>query len=276
MTHPDYPLAVLPSYELYQVAHIATFVADRLTRLRGGTTKAERGAAMEGLAAGRAALERALGATRPVALPEPIDAATFHTARRLIAAGPRWAEVVSLAPLGQQGWAVIGHVPGLGPVGARMADHVMAHAVRRHVLTQPVAELGAWAMTNRAQPVPVVPDRVDLAAAVHALDPRRDRDRAVAQRLLGVDRILDTVIRDRFAGVDLHAPFVVRPQPRTPPAPESAGPTPPTTPTTGGRQGARPRSTPSASANARRRMNRIGLHAPASSAPRVPRTNAGP
>ena len=92
-----------------------------------------------------------------------------------------------MAPLGQQGWAVIGHVPGLGPVGARMADHVMADTVRRHVLTQPVAELGAWAMTDRAQPVPVVPDRVDLAGAVHALDPRRDRDRAVAQRLLGVD-----------------------------------------------------------------------------------------
>ena len=77
MTQPDYPLAVLPSYELYQVAHIATFLADRLTRLRGATTKAERGAALDGLAAGRAALERALGATRPVALPEPIDAATF-------------------------------------------------------------------------------------------------------------------------------------------------------------------------------------------------------
>jgi len=60
MTQPDYPLAVLPSYELYQVAHIATFLADRLTRLRGATTKAERGAAMDGLAAGRAALERAL------------------------------------------------------------------------------------------------------------------------------------------------------------------------------------------------------------------------
>jgi hypothetical protein len=276
MTHPDYPLAVLPSYELYQVAHIATFVADRLARLRGATTKAERGAALDGLAAGRAALERALGATRPVALPEPIDAATFHTARGLIATGPRWAEVVSLAPLGQQGWAVIGHVPGLGPVGARMADHAMADAVRQHVLTQPVAELGAWAMTDRAQPVPVVPDRVDLAAAVHALDPRRDRDRAVAQRLLGVDRILDTVIRNRFAGVDLHAPFIVRPQPRTPPAPAAAGPTPPNTPTAGGRQSARPRSTPAASATARRRPNRIGLQAPASSAPRVPRTNAGP
>ncbi len=82
MTQPDYPLAVLPSYELYQVAHIATFVADRLARLRGATTKAERGAALDGLAAGRAALERALGATRPVALPEPIDAQTFASAGR--------------------------------------------------------------------------------------------------------------------------------------------------------------------------------------------------
>ena len=143
MTQPDYPLPVLASYELYQVAHIATFVADRLARLRGASTRAERGAAVHGVAAGRAALERALGATRPVTLPEPIDAQTFASARGLVAAGPRWAEVVSLAPLGQQGWAVIGHVPGLGPVGARMADHGMADAVRRHVLTQPVAELGA-------------------------------------------------------------------------------------------------------------------------------------
>ena len=46
MTQPDYPLPVLASYELYQVAHIATFVADRLARLRGASTKAERGAAV--------------------------------------------------------------------------------------------------------------------------------------------------------------------------------------------------------------------------------------
>jgi hypothetical protein len=275
MTQPDYPLAVLPSYELYQVAHIATFLADRLGRLRGVTTKAERGAALDGLAAGRAALERALGATRPVALPEPIDAATFHRARGLIATGPRWAEVVSLAPLGQQGWAVIGHVPGLGPVGARMADHVMADAVRRHVLTQPADELGAWAMTDRAQPVPVVPDRVDLASAVSALDPRRDRDRAVAQRLLGVDRILDTVIRDRFAGVDLHAPFVVRPQLRTPPAP-AAAPTTQPAPTPRARRGARPRSSAATGAVGSRHLCGIGPQVTTSRAPSVPRTNAGP
>jgi len=55
-------------------------------------------AALDGLAAGRAALERAVGATRPVALPEPIDAPTFHTARGLIAPGPRWAEVVPRSP----------------------------------------------------------------------------------------------------------------------------------------------------------------------------------
>ena len=32
MTQPDYPLPVLPSYELYQLAHIATFLADGLAR----------------------------------------------------------------------------------------------------------------------------------------------------------------------------------------------------------------------------------------------------
>ena len=69
MTQPDYPLPVLPSYELYQVAHIATFLADRLGRHRGAVTKAERAAAVGELVAGRTALERALGATRPVMLP---------------------------------------------------------------------------------------------------------------------------------------------------------------------------------------------------------------
>ena len=129
----------------------------------------------------------------------------------------------------------------------------------------------------------MLPDRVDLAAAVYALDPRRDRDRAVAQRLLGVDRILDTVIRDRFAGVDLHAPFVVRPQPRTPAAPV-AGPVSPTTQVRGARQGARPRSGAATGADAPRllnsdaprHLNRGGPQGATSSAPRVPRTNAGP
>ena len=274
MTQPDYPLPVLASYELYQVAHIATFVADRLARLRGASTKAERGAAVHGVAAGRAALERVLGATGPVTLPEPIDAQTFASARGLVAAGPRWAEVVSLAPLGQQGWAVIGHVPGLGPVGARMADHGMADAVRRHVLTQPVAELGAWAMIQHAQPRPVLPERVDLAGVVGSLDPRRDRDRAVALRLLGVDRVLDTVIRDRFAGVDLHAPFVVRPQPRST-AGLVAGANPQRTPTPPARPVARSRST-AARGVASRHLCGIGPQVTTSSAPRVPRTNAGP
>ena len=274
MTQPDYPLPVLASYELYQVAHIATFVADRLARLRGASTKAERGAAVHGVAAGRAALERALGATRPVTLPEPIDAQTFASARGLVAAGPRWAEVVSLAPLGQQGWAVIGHVPGLGPVGARMADQGMADAVRRHVLTQPVAELGAWAMTQHAQPRPVLPDRVDLAGVVGSLDPRRDRDRAVALRLLGVDRVLDTVIRDRFAGVDLHAPFVVRPQPRSPEAPVTSA-NPQRTPTPPARSVARSRSG-AARGGTSRQSRWIRPQVTTSNAPSVPRTNAGP
>ena len=147
MTQPDYPLPVLPSYELYQVAHIATFLADRLARHRGATTKAERSAAVDDLAAGRAALERALGASRPIGLPEPLDAHTFHTARGLVAAVPRWANVVSLAATGRQGWAVVGYVPGVGPVGARTGHRVIADALRHHLLTQPAEELGPWAIT---------------------------------------------------------------------------------------------------------------------------------
>lgn len=34
MTSPDYPLLAVPGHELYQLAHIATFVADGLARHR--------------------------------------------------------------------------------------------------------------------------------------------------------------------------------------------------------------------------------------------------
>ena len=48
MTQPDYPLPVLPSYELYQLAHIATFLADGLSRHHHARTAADRAAAVRG------------------------------------------------------------------------------------------------------------------------------------------------------------------------------------------------------------------------------------
>ena len=129
-------------------------------------------------------------------------------------------------------------------------------------------------MTQHAQPRPVLPDRVDLAGVVGSLDPRRDRDRAVALRLLGVDRVLDSVIRDRFAGVDLHAPFVVRPQPGSQAGPVASA-NAQRTPTPSARPVARSRSS-AARGGTSRQSRWIRPQVTTSNAPSVPRTNAGP
>jgi hypothetical protein len=219
MTIPDYPLPVLPSYELYQLAHIATFLADRLARHRTATTRADRAVALRDLGGGRTALEQAMNGLTPMPLPAPTDRETFHAARGLAAMGPRWAQVVSLAPVGEPGWAVIGYVPGAGPVGARTTSRPIADAVHHHLMTQPAAELAPWAITDREYKVPETPDRVDLAGVARSLDPASDRDRAVARHLRGLHPRVDAAISGRFAQVDLDAPLVVRPP--APPRPGS-------------------------------------------------------
>ena len=102
MTQPDYPLPVLPSYEMYQLAHIATFLADGLARHRVAATRNGRETAQRDIEAGQVAMARAHGGRSWMSLPTPIDADTFHAARGLIEPGPRWAHVVSLAPLGEE------------------------------------------------------------------------------------------------------------------------------------------------------------------------------
>ena len=64
MTGPDYPLLTVPGFELYQLAQLATFVADALARHRraaeAGARSARRAAAARDVHAGRLALARAI------------------------------------------------------------------------------------------------------------------------------------------------------------------------------------------------------------------------
>ena len=239
-----YPLLTLPANETYQLAHIATYIASALARRRAATGSSRsafraRARAVRDLAGGREALVRLTGATdgsgRLAAsqLPQPMDVATFNTARGLLRGGQRWAEVVSLAPAGGAGWAVLGHVPGLGPVGARVPTPELAEALRQHVLTRPAGELAPWAVTDRAHRMPVVPRQVDLPDFVTGLDPGSVDARAVAAALRGADRQTDAAISTRFAGIDLDVPPVLRPpepgtpQPATePPAEPGSAPEP--------------------------------------------------
>lgn len=218
MTSPDYPVMSLGGYETYQLAHIATFIADRLARhrlsRRGCAGRAARAAAVRDLALGAMAFDTAVGVSEPTPpgrLPQPLDAGTYTAARGLVSDGPRSAEVVSLAGIGEQGWAVVGHVPGRGPVGASAPTQDVAEALRTHILTRPVAELAPWAVTDTATEMPTLPDRIDPAQAIGHLDPDEAGDRAVAGALRGRDSYIDAAIRDRFRGVDLDAPSVVEP-----------------------------------------------------------------
>jgi hypothetical protein len=219
MTGPDYPVLALPGNEAYQLAHIATYIASAIARHRRAVGRSKdafnaRWAAARDIAGSREALARALGGKGQLPssqLPQAIDSRAFEAARKLLSGGPRWAEVVSLAAAGERGWAVLGHVPGVGPVGARLADQGLAEAVRQHLLTQPAAELSAWAVTDRRSRIPPLPDQVDLRAFVKNLDPATNNARAVAAALRGVDEQVDSAIGRRFAGVDLDEPIVVRP-----------------------------------------------------------------
>jgi hypothetical protein len=261
MTSEEYPLLTVPSYELYQLAHIATFIADAMARYRaagrGRQGREGRAEAVRDLAGGWAALDTATGAktaTPADQLPQPIDAPTFDIARKLVSDRPRSADIVSLASAGLEGWAVVGHVPGLGPVGARVASRDLADVLRQHLLTQPATALAPWAVTQASAPVTDIPDRVDLAAFVESLDPARLDARAVARHLRGIDRRTDAAIRTRFAGVDLDAPLTVTPRADAPPR------------LVAGSGAARPAEQDRAARP----------HAPAARAPRPPTTNAGP
>jgi hypothetical protein len=267
MTAPDYPLLALGGYETYQLAHIATYIAERFARHhaggRGREGRAARAEAVRDLAAAATALDAAVGATEPTPagqLPRPLDAATYAAARELISSGPRSAEVVSLAGAGGQGWAVVGHVPGIGPVGASVGTRDVADALRVHMLTRPVAKLAPWAVSQDPVLVPTLPQQVDLAAFIGQLDPAQPDHRAVAGALRGANRRTDAAIRGRFRGVDLDAPLVV--QPPTATTQTAAAPV---------RRALRPvgRSTP------RRAGRPSGIQKPAA-APIVPSTSAGP
>lgn len=226
MTTPDYPLMAPGGYETYQLAQIATFVAERLARhrtaRRGRAGVPDRAQAVRDLALAATALDAAGGAVEPgpngELLPRPLDAATYAEARGLLTPGHRWADVVSMAPAGGTGWAVIGNVPGVGPVGAQVATRAMAEGLMAHVLTMPAAAVAPWVVVREPVAVPTLPKQIDLAAAVEYLDPGCSEHRAVAAAMRGVDRRTDLAIRKRFRGVDLDAP-----QAAVPPAP---GPSP--------------------------------------------------
>jgi hypothetical protein len=206
MTGPDYPLLTIPGYELYQFAHLATFIVDALARHRAAAQQGDRAArraAARDVHAGRLATARATG-TPDLAggpLPRPLDTATYQAAQGLLAGQPeqRHAQVVSLAALGRTSWAVVGHIPQLGPVGAEVPTQHLAAALREHLLTRPTEELQGFAVTTR--PASLGVDRwrtADEAAAVAALDPRREQHAYVALALQGISAELDSAIDERF------------------------------------------------------------------------------
>lgn len=205
MTAPDYPLLSPGGYETYQLAQIATFIADGLARhrlsRRGRAGRSERADALRDLALGRAALDAARGAPEPTSassLPRSIDAATFESALRLSQTGERRADVVSMSGSGAPTWVVIGHVPGIGRVGAAADSADVAEGLRTHFLTRPAAELASWAVTDRAQRMPTLPEHVDLARAIEHLDPDDTRHRVVAAALQGPDPYIDAAVRRTF------------------------------------------------------------------------------
>jgi hypothetical protein len=258
MTAPDYPLLAIGSYETYQLAHIATFIAERLSRhrhaARGRDGRTARAEAARDLAGAATALDNATGTTTAATdLPRPLDRQAYAAARQLLTTGPRTADVVSLTGLGEAGWAVLGHVPGIGAVGARAGSEQIAEALRTHFLTRPAGELAAWAVTEHPQPVPTLPRNVDLASFVEHLDPADADDRAVARNLRGQDRRTDAAVRGRFAHVDLDSPAVVTPPARSPAPARTGLPRRPTV----------------------RPVARVRPQ-PRTAAPRVPNTSAGP
>jgi hypothetical protein len=198
---PDYPLLTVPGYELYQLAHLATFVVDALARHRRAVERGgrvARRAAAGDVHAGRLALSRAVHdpdlADGP--LPRPLDLDTYRHTQQLVHDGrDRQIEIVSLTGLGRSSWAVVGQIPEIGPVGAEVPSHHLAAALREHLRTQPATELAGWAITP--QPAHLGIDRWGTAveaAAIAALTPDREQHRLVAEALRGLSPQIDTLI----------------------------------------------------------------------------------
>ncbi len=224
MTIPDYPLLTVPGYELYQLAHLATFIVDGLDRYRRGGNWDERRKAARNVQAGRVALARATGVPDAAGgpLPRPLDMNAYRSAQDLLCGdGRRQAQVVSLAGLGRSTWAVVGSVPGIGPVGGEVADHTTARALRDHLLNAPISEVRGWSVT--ARPVWLGVERwgsADEAAVVGALNPGREPHRVVVGQLRGLSREVDAAIARRFEGYSQNPPAagdVPRPS-QSPPA----------------------------------------------------------
>ena len=178
MTGPDYPLPTIPGYELYQLAYVATFVADRLAQYRRARTAEARRAAAQDVVAGRTALAAATGGQVDPhgELPRPLDLQTYNAAAgRVDLTSNRRVNIVDLTELGRDGFAVVAMIPEVGPVGARVGTDVLAAAIRDHFLTQPAADLLPWKVTEMP-PGALGPDdagAVDLAATVRGLGPER-------------------------------------------------------------------------------------------------------
>lgn len=203
MTSPDYPVLGVPGNDIYQLAHIATFIAEAIARHRrsapGRAGQHARVRAVHDIAGGWAALDNVGGTTTAAGdLPQPLDVGTWQQARSLISDELRWTRVVSLEPVGGRGWAVIGNVPEIGPVGARAATQALAGKIAAHIMRQPVAAVAPWAITQRPVAMPRVPERIDLAAFVEHLDPSSQAARAVAGGLRGMDRRTDAAVRGHF------------------------------------------------------------------------------
>lgn len=190
MTGPDYPLLSIPGHDLFQLAQVASFIADRLQRHRGATVSRDRQARREAardVHTGRRAFARLSGNPDAVSdsVPRPLDTTTYEQAEELAAKGERrTAVVVSLAPLGRTTWAVIGEAPGLGRLGAEVPRQDIAEALATHMRGAPRQELLPWLVSK--EPLGLGPDRwgtADDDATLASLDPSKPQEAAVVQAL---------------------------------------------------------------------------------------------
>ncbi|SDG33740.1 hypothetical protein [Pseudonocardia oroxyli] len=190
MTGPDYPLLTIPGQDLFQMAHVAAFIADRLHRHKGAVDAHDRQGRREAardVHAGRAAFAKLVGDPDAVsaAVPRPLDQATYEEAEKLAARGEnRTATVVSLAPLGRTTWAALGQAPGIGQLGAEVPNRELAEAVAEQMRTAPRQDLLPWQVSR--EPLGLGTDRwgtADEDAAVKSLDPAVAREAAVAGAL---------------------------------------------------------------------------------------------
>lgn len=220
-----YPMLTIPSHQLYEIAHLATFIAGALARRRHALARGEHNprTATRDVHLGHQAMAAATSdpAAATSALPHPIDAATYRLAEQLHEASTdRRADVVSLASLGRDSWAVTGYVPGVGMVGAEVANRQQAAAIKEHLLTQPADHLADWAVTSQPMLLGGAATRdresllVEASQAVRDLDPANPQHIALAKHLRDPGS-LNAAVRDRFAGVDLDGP-VPRAQPGDP------------------------------------------------------------